>query len=268
MLSSILRANKVPKQSTARRGSSSFAWRASSRSRWPWASASRRAWRPVKGSPCEGRTSRLSGRPFSFAIEASHSPSGSASGSLRPTRDVGGDPRQHLVAGDHQPAFVVDQAGMFGAMAVADQHPPVAARRSAAGRLPAIRTKLTGIGLTIEAKRPQPFAASASIRASSQPAARQKASASRAAAIAHVARQHPAEQPFAAGHPQRHAEALGQPAGEAEMVGMEMGADHPGDRRGRRAGRRTGPPRPRGRAGCRGRCRPARRPPRPRAPRR
>ena len=71
------------KQSSARRGSARWAWSASRRPRWPAASASRRAWRPVKGSPCEGRTRRSSGSRFSFAIEASHSPSGSASGSLR-----------------------------------------------------------------------------------------------------------------------------------------------------------------------------------------
>ena len=67
----------------ARRGSARWACSASSRSAWPSASASSRAWRPVKGSPCEGRTSRSSGSCRSLAIEASHSPSGSASGSLR-----------------------------------------------------------------------------------------------------------------------------------------------------------------------------------------
>ena len=41
-------------------------------------------------------------------------------------RDVRGDAGQHLVAGDHQLALVVDQAGMFGRMAAADHHPPVA----------------------------------------------------------------------------------------------------------------------------------------------
>src|SRR3546814_4676503 len=40
-------------------------------------------------------------------------------------RYVGRDTRQHLVAGDHQPSRLFDQAGMLGAMATADDHPPV-----------------------------------------------------------------------------------------------------------------------------------------------
>src|SRR3546814_15116613 len=40
--------------------------------------------------------------------------------------DVGGYPRQNLVARDHQPARLVDQARMFGAMAVSYHHAPVA----------------------------------------------------------------------------------------------------------------------------------------------
>ena len=126
----------------------------------------------MKGSPCEGRTSKSSGSSRSFAIEASHSPSGSASGSLRLSETL------EVIRGSTWSPAIISLPASSTRQACSGEWPlPTTTRQS---RRPirivspsCMRTMASGTGLTIAAKRPQPFSASVAILSSLQPAARQ-----------------------------------------------------------------------------------------------
>ena len=107
-----------------------------------------------------------------MAIEASQSPSGSASGSLRLSETL------EVMRGSTWSPAIISLPSSSTRQACSGEWPlPMTTRQSRApiriASPSCMRTMLTGTGLTIAAKRPQPFAASAAIRSSLQPAARQ-----------------------------------------------------------------------------------------------